>query len=195
MVHIRKLQALADIRSHLQLHGSRNWGSLRMRYDDVPPATWWRWIRREKTRLGTQNLASAGQQKLTAHATNDAYCAVRGEGAATMAAGVLPGAHVDFLAAFRGLFADATRLRNHALHIDGRLRDPAVLDRSIKIRLKLIKQGLELERQIYSANAQRAFYAALVEEIVAESPEVQRRMIERLRTFDREFKSDPTIGP
>jgi hypothetical protein len=58
-----------------------------------------------------------------------------------------------------------------------------------------MQQGLELERQIYSANAQRAFFAALVAEIVAESPEIQRRMIKRLQSFDREFNSEPTKAP
>jgi hypothetical protein len=54
-------------------------------------------------------------------------------------------------------------------------------------RLKLLKQAVKLEQQILNVTAQQAFYEALVAEIAAESPEVHRRLITRLRGFAREF--------
>jgi hypothetical protein len=102
---------------------------------------------------------------------------------------------VDFLDAYHCLWADARKLRSHALYTDGRVRSPAVLDRAIRIRLKLLKQGLDLERQIFSARAQRAFFEALVAEVAAESPELRSRLIARLRDFNQALDSVQTKGP
>ncbi len=188
MIYDDRAQLRADIRAHLLANGSRNWRLLRYRYSAVPPTTWWRLIAREKARIGTQHLVSSDEKIVTARALSAAEGELKGIGASTLPAGV-PGGRFDFLASFHNLFADATKLRAHALRADGSVRNPILLDRAVKLRLKLIRQGLELERQIYSANAQRAFYDALVAEIAAESAEVQRRLITRLRDFNR--VSDP----
>ncbi len=95
----------------------------------------------------------------------------------------------DFLSAYHGLWADATKLRIHALNREGHVRNPAVLDRAIRIRLKLLSQGIELEARILSAGAQRAFYEALIAEIADESPELHRRLVNRLRDFSDQFAS------
>jgi hypothetical protein len=169
MLHAEKSQGLADIRSHLKLNGSRKWGALRKQYDMVSEPTWWRWVREAKSQIGTNFFADSVRQNLGKSCSDS------------------PGGdpqESDFLSAYIGLWSDASRLRTHALHVDGRVRNPAVLDRAIRIRLKLLRQGLELERQIFSARAQRAFYDALVEEIATESPALQRRIISRLRRFN-----------
>jgi hypothetical protein len=169
MIHPRKFEACAAIREHLQQAGSKNWGSLRHRIDFIGPATFWRWVRETKEgQVGPQLLASSARREHVVSPDGDAQ-------------------RVDFLAAYHGLWADAKRLETHALHDDGRVRSPAVLDRSIRIRLKLLRQGLDLERQIFSARAQRAFYDGLVEEIAKESTEVRTRLINRLRSFNRGF--------
>ncbi len=186
MIYDDRAKLRADIRAHLVANGSRNWRLLRYRYSAVPPATWWRLIAREKARIGTQHLVTSDDKIVTARAWSAAEGELKGIGASTLVAGV-PGGRFDFLAAFRNLFADATKLRAHAFRADGSVRNPILLDRAVKLRFKLIRQGLELERQIYSANAQRAFFAALVDEIAAESPEVSHRLISRLRAFNRQF--------
>jgi hypothetical protein len=73
------------------------------------------------------------------------------------------------------------------MHRDGNVRNPALLDRSIRVRLKLLRQGLELEARIFSATTQRAFYEALVAEIAAEAPELHKRLVDRLRGFSGQF--------
>jgi hypothetical protein len=174
MGHIEKSQGLADIRSHLQVHGSRKWGVLRKKYVTVSEPTWWRWVREAKSQIGTHCLAHSARQDLgktrSASTEDDPQAS-------------------DFLSAYIGLWADASKLRTYALHIDGRVRNPAVLGRAIRIRLKLLSQGLELERQIFSGRAQRAFYDALVEEIATESPALQKRIISRLRDFNSRHKT------
>jgi hypothetical protein len=174
MIHPEKSQALAAIRSHLQLNGPRKWGGLRNQFGKVSEPTWWRWVREAKAQIGTHVLADSPRQTLSKNSLDS-------QGVESQSC--------DFLFAYAGLWADAAKLRTHALHIDGRVRNPAVLERAIRIRLKLLRQGLELERQIFSARTQRAFYDALMEEIATESPELQRRLINRLRAFNSQPKT------
>jgi hypothetical protein len=163
MDHPKKAQALADILGHLQQYGSKNWGCLRSRIDFVGQNTFWRWVREvKKGEIGRELRAGSARRR-----------------------GGEP--RFDFLGADCALWGDAMKLRSHAMHLDGNVRNPALLDRSIRIRLKLLRQGLELEARIYSAGAQRAFYDGLVAEIAAESPVLRERLMNHLRGFSSEF--------
>jgi hypothetical protein len=172
MVRIDRRQAFADIRTHLQRNGSRNWAAVRERYSSVSPATWWRLVRTVKEQAGIKQVISSRRRSLVEPVAARQYRRGRG---------------FDLLAAFHSLFADAERLRAHCLDGDGGLRNPVIFDRSIRTRLKLLKQAVKLEQQILNVTAQQAFYEALVAEIAAESPEVHRRLITRLRGFAGEF--------
>jgi hypothetical protein len=173
MIHTERSRAHADIQSHLELNGSRKWSCLRKQYETVSEPTWWRWVREAKAHVGAQNLVP-GEEAQAKRVPSQANFGVP---------------RFDFLAAFHSLFADAMALRAHALDRDGRVRKPDVFDRAMKMRLKLIGQGVKLTQQILDARAQQTFYDALIGEIAAESPEVQRRLITRLRAFNH--VSDP----
>jgi hypothetical protein len=168
MIHPQKSRALVDIRAHLQENGSKNWGALRTRLDFVGPATFWRWIRETKAQIAPELLGSSARRR-------------GGE------------SRFDFLGAYHGLWADAMELRTYALRQDGHVRNPALLDRSIRVRLKLLRQGLELEERVFSAGAQRAFYDGLVAEIAMESPALHTRLVSRLRGFREKFAT-PAAG-
>jgi hypothetical protein len=165
MMHPRKSQALIDIRAHLQENGSKNWGALQARLEFVGPATFWRWVRETKAQIAPELLGGTSRRR-----------------------GGEP--RFDFLSAYHGVWADAMMLRTHALHQDGNVRNPALLDRCIRVRLKLLRQGLDLEARIFSAGAQRAFYDGLVAEIAAESPALHKRLISRLRAFRSQFDAE-----
>lgn len=172
MTHQMSSRARADIAAHLQVHGARNWTMVRGQYRSIPHATWWRLVRRVKEEAGLGHLIVA-RRDFTA----------RPPAARRRANGV----EVDLLAALNGLFADAAQLRSHCLDSDGRLMNPVIFDRAIRTRLKLLKQAVKLRQQILSVTAQQRFYEALVFEIAAESPETCRRLITRLRDFNREY--------
>jgi hypothetical protein len=174
MVHSERTQVIADIRTHLRINGSRNWAAVRGRYDSIPPATWWRLVRAVKEQLGVEHVISCPRQLSVEPVTTRQYRRGRG---------------FDLLAAFHSLFTDAERLRAHCLDGDGGLRNPVVFDRSIRTRLKLLKQAVKLEQQILNVTAQQAFYEALIAEIAAESPKLQRRLINRLRGFSSQGKT------
>jgi hypothetical protein len=165
MIHPLKSQALADIRAHLQESGSKNWGALRTRLNFVGPATFWRWVRETKTQIVPELIGGSARRR-----------------------GGEP--RFDFLSAYHGVWTDAMMLRTHALRQDGNVRNPALLDRCIRVRLKLLRQGLDLEARIFSAGAQRAFYDGLVAEIAAESPALHKRLINRLRAFSSQFDAE-----
>ena len=170
MIHPQKSQALVDIRAHLQENGSKNWGALRTRLNFVGPATFWRWIRETKAQIAPELLGGASRRR-----PNEP--------------------RLDFLAAYHGLWADAMMLRSHGLRHDGNnVRDAALLDRSVRLRLRLLKQGLALEAQIFSAGAQRRFYDGLLAEIGKESPELCTRLLNRLRGFGSQFDAEQSEG-
>jgi hypothetical protein len=89
----------------------------------------------------------------------------------------------DYLANFRQLFADATALRAYALNADSSIKFPVIFDRALRVRLKLISRAVRLTRQIYEGRNVQIFMDALVNEIALESPELQRRLIARLRVI------------
>jgi hypothetical protein len=173
MVHPKKTYALGEIRAHLQQTGCRDWDSLRRRLNFIAPATFWRYVKRVRAQTPPELIASSGPRlgnRLSRSPGTDR--------------------RFDFLGAYQGLWADATRLRSHALDSDGNVRNPAILDRSIRVRLKLLKKGLELEARIFSGGAQRAFYDGLVAEVAAESPALYARLVSRLRGFSNRFDTE-----
>jgi hypothetical protein len=91
---------------------------------------------------------------------------------------------LDYLAALRILYHDANMLRAHALNVDQSVRNPAVLDRSIRTRLKLLSQAVRLERQIQDLVCVQNFFDAIVDEIAAEAPMAAHRIIGRLRNLN-----------
>jgi hypothetical protein len=60
-------------------------------------------------------------------------------------------------------------------------------DRSIRLRLDVLATGLNTRQQIYDLRRYEAFFEIVVDEIVKESPEVQRRIFEQLKHLNREF--------
>jgi hypothetical protein len=180
MNHPYKSQALAEIRTHLEQNGPRDWDPLRHRMNFVGQATFWRWVRQVKAQIPSDLIATSAR-----HWVGDRASTSRGAGR-----------RFDFLGAYHGLWADATRLRMHALHNDGKtVRDPAILDRSIRVRLRLIEQALQLEAEISSAAAQKNFYDGLVAEVGAESPALRERILHRLRAYSEQFATQQSGGP
>jgi len=172
MVHINKQRALTDIRLHLRLSGSTKWASLRNTYAAVSEATWWRWVRRAKAQIGSQGLRAKIKQGI---GSIDGTLGDRPGGIVYGGLGRL-----DYLGSLHQQFADAEKLRLRALNADGSVRDPNGLDRAIRVRLKLLSRSVKLEARIYAVKQVQKFYDALLAEIAQESPDLQRRIANRL---------------
>jgi len=175
MICAEKSVALQHISRHLVAHGSKKWKGVRANFPTISESSFWRFVREAKAQMGEQNLADTMEKSLSA-------CELVDRSEAIGSSAALGGP--DYLAALRSLYRDTMMLRTHALNADQSVRNPAVLDRSIRTRLKLLAQAVRLERQIQDLVCQN-FFNAVVDEVAAEAPGAAHRIIERLRRLSK----------
>jgi hypothetical protein len=170
MICAGRYEAIDDIKRHIVTVGSKSWAVVQARHPDVSPASFWRFVREAKRDLAAEDMQVVCEQ---------------GGGSRDVAVSEANGVprRIDFLGAYRDMFADVAALRQSALNADGSVRSPAIFDRSIKRRLALIAQSVKLSQQIYAVRNMQMFFDTLVDEIATESPELRRRMLARLRQF------------
>lgn len=205
--HPRKAEFVAAAQRHMASVGSTNWKDLLAQFPDVPEPTKWRWIRlakeadvsrpeliNAKAKI-VQKVKKAGgtdrQREARANKTEDiarhlpaapspAYIARTGE------AGLQ---NLDFVAEIHALYADAQKLRAYAMktRVDPEtgemveaINNPAAFDKSIVRRASLLETAIKAVQEVWDLRTMQHFYETVIEEIGKESPEVQRRIMERL---------------
>ena len=193
MAHPRKAEALEAINAHLRDVGPRDWGRLEAKFHDVPKATLWRWIKQVRDKAAD----APSRQKLQA-ASKRVQKVVEG---VREAGGVLPAtpspsylaakgaeaeASINFLGRINQLYTDAEKLRTYSLNADGNIRIPLFFLQSIKVRRDLLQTGLATLQEVYDLRQVQAMHDAIIEAVGEVSPEVQRRVIERLHKLNRE---------
>ena len=161
----------------------------RERFSGIPNATWARW---RNSALGSVNA-----NKAEADAVAGLSSEVRAEIPALHE--IAPAVSDPFRATQRALNfwkmmdeleADYQLMRKHALGKDenGEITlkvQPALRD-AHRMRCDLIRLAIEQASAAWSAERASTFYQAILEEIGAESPECQRRIIERLHRLQGE---------
>jgi hypothetical protein len=174
-----KFAIAEDAKKHIAAVGSKRWGVVRARHPGVSESTFWRAVRAAKADLAAEDMRTVSAQGIrNPCARPDREDASAGVAVADAQAIPL---RVDYLAAYRQLFADVILLRHSALNADGSVRLPTIFDRSIKTRLALIVRAAKLMNQIYSLRNVQMFFDALILEIASESPDLQRRLLARLQ--------------
>lgn len=168
MINAGRSAAIDDIKRHVMTVGSKQWSMVKARHPHVSEASFWRYVRAAKRELATED---------------DLRVAIERRESRDVAAFDTHGGpgRIDYLAAYRQLYADVGALRDHALNSDGSIRSPMVFDRSIKRRAALLAQSVKLSSQIYAVRNVQAFMDTLIEEVALESPELRRRVLARLR--------------
>lgn len=191
--------------------GSTNWKDLFARFPDVHEQNMWRWIRAlKKAEVSKPQLINAkaklvqkikkiggtdrqreaeanGTERIAKHlpaAPSPNYIARTGE------AGM---ANLDFVAEIHKLYADATLLRTYAMkmrtdpatgEVTESINNPAAFDKSILRRASLIETAIKTVQEVWDLRQMQNFYQIVIEEISAESPECQRRIMERLAALN-----------
>jgi hypothetical protein len=176
MTRIDRNMALEAIQNHLAAHGARRWSVLLKRFPGVSQSSFWRWVKLAKAQRGQAQLIACNEWAVShlAERTGDDY----GDGGAIERTHRGPNAYA---LSYRQLYADAMRLRSHALRPDGSVRYSLALDRSVRTRLKLLLQGVRLEREMLALAEPKRFFEAVLAEVAQESPDLQRRIADRLR--------------
>jgi len=206
------------VAKHLATVGSNNWTAVLDQFPNIGAATKWRWIRDAKTadvpkpqlinakaklvqkvrkiRKDDRALESEadGTERITRHlpaAPSPNYIAKTGEqGLAT----------IDFVAEIYSLYRDAQMLRAFGIKTvvadDGtvteKILNPAAFDKSIVRRADLLETAIKAVQEVWDLRTMQNFYETIIEEIGAESPEVQRRIMERLAILNS--KQGLTMG-
>lgn len=205
MANPSKIAAVAAIKLHLQTHGSEDWNIVLTQFPDVPSASMWRWIREakadkpSKAELSTATARiKARMRKVHVDREDEAY-----EAGVTHIAKHVPAAPspayvakngaqaldgIDFSRELALLYADAMMLRSYSVKPgdDGveRIKNPVIFERQITKRTDLIETSLKMMQEIWDLQMMQGFYEAIIKEIGFESPECQRRIMDRLRLLN-----------
>lgn len=96
---------------------------------------------------------------------------------------------IDFVAEIHSLYGDAKMLRAYSVKEradpeTGELREvinnPAAFDKSIARRADLLETAIRAVQEVWDLRTMQNFYETVIDEIGKESPECQKRILERL---------------
>lgn len=189
----RKDECIAAIKKHLAAGG----GEMKPIYEqfsEIPRPTIFRWAQLEKkgqpTQLEMSRAARAIQERAEAGVI-DHLPAVPSPGAIARDGGAAIRS-LDFAAEIPKLYADAEMLRAFSVkdvEVDGRqverIKNPVAFEKSIKARASLIETSLKVLQEVWDMRAMQQFNELIVDEIGRESPECQRRILQRLALLNQ----------
>lgn len=174
--------AIALLRSLTAQHGVKEGARLaREKFPDVPAGTWGRWRQQ-----AVGNVAGAGAD---AQALNSLAAEVRRSipPPEALVADPVPATRraLDFWAMLDELQRDAQLMRDFALArgADGALkvRVPFALRDAHRMRCDLIRLALQQAETAWGVERAQNFFDAVVQAVGEESPDCQRRIMQRLR--------------
>lgn len=200
----KKLAVMAAIGEHLNLHGPQNWDELMARFPDVSRATFFRWIKEAKedieaqaSRQGTAALKLAQQRirssvEVSPERTKREMKAQLPTAPSPAVIAKVPGELVeqtfDFMAYFQDIVRDAnmTRNANVVKNEDGteRLKNQMMMDRNLSRRISIIQTWLQSIETVYNVERLQELYHLIIDEVGQSDPEVQQRILVRLRDLN-----------
>lgn len=190
-----------EIREHILIEGPRNWDTLMSKYPDVSRATFWRMVRETRERMEGNVPDTPGAMRDLQHRIRarvqpadqvtekiKAHLPVAPSPAVVAAAPQDAMRAFNFFAFFDRLVKDAEMLRNHSVTVgeDGveKLRNPRVMERSIARRDGLLQTYLQSVQVVYNVERVRELYDLIIDEVAKETPEMQQRVLARLRALN-----------
>lgn len=195
------------VHAHLRTVGANNWKVVLEQFPNIPEPTKWRWIRQAKEadvpRPELINAKSRLAQEVKKIPKDDRAREAEANGT-THIAKHLPASpspryiartgengmqNLDFVAEIHKLYADASMLRAYAMknrtdpetgEVLEAINNPMAFDKSIVRRASLLETAIKAVQEVWDLRTMQNFYETIIDEIGKESPEVQRRIMERL---------------
>lgn len=183
----QRQQAFTEIATLLANGDETGVTRLRDKYQSVPRASWFRWVRSVKQLVGhvdqkTQRLDESAAIALQASEHLPAAPSPDYVGKTPTAKG-----NLDFMQKLDELYSDAEKLRAFAIdEKTGRIKLPKYLAQSVSLRQRLLDTGLKAMQEIWDLRRMQSFYDSVLEEISKESPECAQRIMERLKNLNAE---------
>lgn len=209
--HPQKAKFKTAVAQHLATVGANNWNAVLTQFPDVPEATKWRWIREAKSadvpRPELINARAKLVQKVK-KLPKDARRQEAEDNGTTVIARQIPAAPspsyiartgeaglqtLDFVAEIHTLYRDANMLRAFSVGVvtdeagvitGEKIKNPAAFDKSIVRRADLLETAIKAVQEVWDLRTMQNFYETIIEEIGRESPEAQRRIMERLAVLN-----------
>lgn len=201
-IEARRAQAMEIIARHLEIHGACEWKEVIDLFPDVSSATIWRWIAKGKKQFGPESAPAIKRaQKRVVHALEgiriDRHEEAKAAGVAHIARD-LPAApspaylarsgqegaeSLDFALEIKNLYADAQKLRTYSVVADetgDRIKNPQWFERSINSRTRILETAIRTLQELWDLRTMQNFYETVIQEIGAESPDCQKRIMQRL---------------
>lgn len=181
----RRDEIVDSIRTLTAQHGAKEGARLaRERFPDVPAGTWGRW-----RQMAVGNVAGANAQALTSLGAQVRRSIPTPE---QLTAESVPATRraLDFWTMLDELEHDARLMRDFAVArgADGvlKVRVPFALRDAHRMRCDLIRLALQQSEVAWSAERAAKFYQTIIDEIGAETPDCQRRIMMRLQRVQGE---------
>lgn len=217
-----KQEFLKAAHAHVAEHGQKNWKVLFEKFPDVSDQSKWRWLRDVRKDAPPPSLIENARDKLVASVkkfpTTDRAKSIPDERLDPSAADVvnhLPAAPspsyiakngdeglrtIDFVAEIQSLYRDASMLRAYAMKLKPgengemveHINNPAAFDKSIVRRAGLLETAIRAVQEVWDLRTMQNFYETIIDEIGKESPECQRRIMERLALLNQ--RTGMTLG-
>lgn len=213
--HPSKAKFFEAVHAHMAKHGAKEWKLVLDQFPEVHDQTKWRWLRQARNETPAPSEMQNARDRLAASvrkfpdtqrgsrlkgkldpeavevvdhlpaAPSPAYIAKHGdEGLRT----------IDFVAEIQSLYRDASMLRAYSVKEradpeTGELREvinnPAAFDKSIVRRADLLETAIRAVQEVWDLRTMQNFYETIIDEIGKESPECQRRIMERLALLNQ----------
>lgn len=175
----------------------RDWAALRAQYPDIPPATFWRWVREVRNHPRPEQLQAARQLlAITPGGAVPENAVLPAPIALTaIASDRLRGQQqIHFFLELQQLMADARLLREFALSpCQTKVKNPRVLADSAKLRSQFLQLYLTALPQLYASEQTQKLYVSIIEAVAACEPGVARSITQKLKSLSEEagFLSAP----
>jgi hypothetical protein len=171
---------MIDIRAHILNSGSRKWRQVRAKHSAIPETSWWRLVKSARQEFvyidpiqSSRVLASPNSARIRGKNEREAAAMPMSTDEALVGS--------EALRVLSDLCSDAMTMRASALNADGSIRNPDLLERSIKLRCSVLVRAMKLKSAIYDNFRAGAFFGTVIDEIRLEAPEVSHRIVTRLR--------------
>lgn len=200
-----KEKCLEEMRAELVLTGTIDLPQYYKKYPEVSKASVWKWARsvreREPMPSEVRDAIHKIEERLEAGApgvdsipyVSPAIVARGGDEALRQ---------MDYAHELRILWADAHKLRQFGIRAaqgvepegadlenpaNYRIHNAVVFEKSMKVRVGLMEASMVMLGKVLDMRVLQLFYEAIVQEISKESPEVQRRVFDRMDVINRRY--------
>lgn len=173
----RTQQIKDTIRNHLVTEGATRWKAVRLQCPEISEATFWRYVKAVREELERTTVLDEAPPPPE---QSDPYDGVP-------RVGELPAFYNPLQKArqYEALLADAEVMRLRSLDYRGRVTNLRMLERSILLRERLLRQQAEVMDYFQNQEAMKLFYDELIE-IASDLPEeAVRKLMMRLREQQR----------